>query len=90
MVATAQHVTGEVYDATGRRVAQLYDGDMAGNQDDGIRSPDNLDWGDDGLIYIQEDRSTSNATFGGTAGREASIWQLDPATGAATRIAEML
>jgi secreted PhoX family phosphatase len=41
----------------------LYDGDDAGHQfphpDFGIRSPDNLVWADDGMIYIQEDRSTS-------------------------------
>ena len=44
-------------------ISILYDGDDAGNQfphpDFGIRSPDNLVWADDGLIYIQEDRSTS-------------------------------
>ena len=43
-------------------ISVLYDGDDAGNQfphpDFGIRSPDNLVWADDGMIYIQEDRST--------------------------------
>lgn len=67
----------------------IYDGDLAGNQDFGLRSPDNLDWGDDGQIYVQEDRSTSNATFGGESGEEASIFQVDPSTGAATRIAQV-
>jgi hypothetical protein len=44
-------------------ISILYDGDDAGKQfshpDFGIRSPDNLVWADDGMVYIQEDRSTS-------------------------------
>ncbi len=41
----------------------IYDGDDAGagqfaGPDFGMRSPDNLDWADDGFIYVQEDRST--------------------------------
>lgn len=73
----------------------LYDGDDAGggqfsNSDFGIRSPDNLDWADNGLIYIQEDRSTApGSLFGGTSGEEASIWELDPITGEARRIAQI-
>jgi len=66
-------------------------GDCAGGQfadpDDGLRSPDNLDWADDGMIYLQEDRSYSQ--FGLTSGEEASIWQLDPTTGLLTRIGQM-
>ncbi|MDJ0662301.1 MAG: DUF839 domain-containing protein [Crocosphaera sp.] len=70
----------------------LYAGDTAGDgqfvgPDFGLRSPDNLDWADDGKIYIQEDRS-----FGGfcdTSGEEASIWQLDPTNSKLTRIAQM-
>ncbi|MCM1983247.1 choice-of-anchor I domain-containing protein [Lyngbya confervoides] len=50
----------------------IYDGDRLGDPTDGIRSPDNLAWSADGLIYIQEDRS---APFGT---QEASIWKLDP------------
>ncbi|MDJ0535574.1 MAG: esterase-like activity of phytase family protein [Xenococcaceae cyanobacterium MO_207.B15] len=70
----------------------LYDGDDAGagkfeGSDFGLRSPDNLDWADDGQIYIQEDRSFRE--FGLTSGEEASIWRLDPETGALTRIAQM-
>lgn len=62
----------------------LYDGDDAGagqfpGPDFGLRSPDNLDWADDGFVYVQEDAAT--ALFGDTSGREARIWQLDPATG---------
>lgn len=73
----------------------LYDGDDAGNDlfedpDFGLRSPDNLEWADDGKILIQEDRSTSpSEAFGGTSGEEASIWELDPLTGALTRIAQV-
>ncbi|NET26715.1 alkaline phosphatase PhoX [Okeania sp. SIO1I7] len=70
----------------------LYDGDDAGNgqfadPDFGLRSPDNLDWADDGNIYINEDRSTG--LFGDTSGEEASIWKLDPTTGNLTRVAQM-
>ena len=72
----------------------LYDGDDAGNgqfanSDSGLRSPDNLDWADDGFIYIQEDRSTSNATFGGESGEEASIWRLDPNSGELVRVGQV-
>ena len=43
-----------------------------------IRSPDNLTWSGDGLIYVQEDRSTLRDYF---AAEETSIWQVDPVTG---------
>jgi serralysin len=56
----------------------LYDGNDAGKQELGLRSPDNLDWADDGKIYINEDRSISAAQFGGAAKTEASIFRLDP------------
>ncbi|MEA5597416.1 alkaline phosphatase PhoX [Rivularia sp. UHCC 0363] len=70
----------------------LYDGDDAGagqfaGSDFGLRSPDNLDWADDGFIYVQEDRSTSK--FGQTSGEEASIWRLDPNSGELVRVAQM-
>jgi secreted PhoX family phosphatase len=64
----------------------LYDGNDADKQDFGIRSPDNLDWADDGFIYIQEDRSIGS--FGDFSGREASVWRLSP-QGVAVRVAEM-
>jgi secreted PhoX family phosphatase len=73
----------------------LYDGDDAGNgqfegSDFGLRSPDNLDWADDGYIYIQEDRATAeDEDFGGTSGEEASIWRLDPNSRELTRVAQM-
>jgi hypothetical protein len=70
----------------------LYDGDDAGNgqfesPDFGLRSPDNLDWSDDGNIYVQEDRSYDE--FGLTSGEETSIWKIAPETGTLTRIAQM-
>ncbi len=70
----------------------LYQGDDAGNgqfagPDFGLRSPDNLDWSPNGLIYIQEDRSYSG--FGLTSGQEASLWEANPATGQLTRIAQV-
>ena len=66
----------------------LYDGDADPNQ--ALRSPDNVDWADDGYIYVQEDRSFDDA-FGSTAANpnEASIVRLDPASGAPERVAEM-
>jgi hypothetical protein len=94
-------------------ISILYDGDDAGKQfphpDFGIRSPDNLVWAGDGLIYIQEDRSTSvrvpkdpagcdaaadpaecrDLAFGGASGEEASLWKLDPKSGAATRVGQV-
>nr|MDJ0650101.1 alkaline phosphatase [Xenococcaceae cyanobacterium MO_188.B19] len=70
----------------------LYDGDDSGtgqfaNPDEGLRSPDNLEWADNGQIYIQEDRSFGE--FGLTSGEEASIWRLDPDSGVITRVAQM-
>lgn len=47
--------------------------------DRGLRNPDNLVWGGDGMLYVQEDRATKLARFGGESQREASIWVLDPA-----------
>jgi hypothetical protein len=73
----------------------LYDGDDAGNgqfknSDFGLRSADNLDWADNGKILIQENRSTyPPENFGGTSGEETSIWELEPKTGALTRIAQV-
>ena len=70
----------------------LYAGDDAGagqfaGPDFGLRSPDNLDWSENGLIYIQEDRSFSG--FGKTSGQEASVWEVNPATGIMNRIAQI-
>ncbi|MGB5494967.1 MAG: alkaline phosphatase PhoX [Sedimenticolaceae bacterium] len=65
----------------------LHDADALEVPDEGIRSPDNLTWADDGTIYVQEDRSVDG--FGSVSGIEASMWKLDPVTGAYTRIGEM-
>ncbi len=73
----------------------LYDGDDAGgarfsHPDAGIRSPDNLDWAEDGLIYIQEDKAKQREPlFGSHSGQEASLWRLDPLTGEVQRIARI-
>ena len=62
----------------------LYAGDDSGNgvfasPDFGLRSPDNLDWADDGFIYLQEDDAVDVPPgFGGASGEEASIWRIDP------------
>ena len=68
----------------------IHDADDLADPDTGIRSPDNLDWGDGGKIYIQEDRSTSpSSLFGGSTGIEASLWELDPITRGFVRIGEI-
>ncbi|MBD2569833.1 alkaline phosphatase PhoX [Anabaena lutea] len=71
----------------------LYDGNDEGKKDLGLRSPDNLDWADDGLIYLQEDRAIGADLFGATSGEEASIWTIDPSAAdpaaTATRIAQI-
>lgn len=68
----------------------VYDADDLPDPDQGIRSPDNLDWADNGKIYIQEDRSTSpGSLFGASSGIEASVWELDPITRVARRILEI-
>ncbi|AFY57727.1 putative phosphatase [Rivularia sp. PCC 7116] len=81
--------------ATGDITAKLdilYDGDDAGagqfeGPDFGLRSPDNLEWADDGFIYLQEDRSTGE--FGQTSGEEASIWRLNPLSGELNRVSQI-
>ena len=73
----------------------LYDGDDAGggrfsHPDEGIRNPDNLEWGEDGWIYIQEDKAKQqDPLFGSHSGQEASMWRLDPLTGTVERIARI-
>ena len=58
-------------------ISIIHDGDDFA--DSGIRSPDNLVWALDGMVYVQEDRATKRNTFGKASGREASVWRLDPA-----------
>lgn len=70
------------------RLTLLYDGDDPDHGDAGIRNPDNLVWADDGYLYVQEDRAVVRGRFGAN-GIEASVWEVDPASGAARRIAEI-
>ena len=65
----------------------IYDGDDATNQQNGIRSQDNLAWSGDGYVYLNEDRAISDNTAWGT--QEGSVWKLDPSTGKATRVAQI-
>ena len=58
------------------RLTILSDSDERG--DFGIRSPDNLVWASDGMVYVQEDKATRIHAFGADSGREASIWRIDP------------
>lgn len=64
----------------------VYDGDAPGHLADGIRSQDNVAWSKDGYLYINEDKSITEAAFGT---QEASVWQLDPLTGDTNRIAQV-
>ncbi len=61
----------------------LYDGNDADKKDFGMRNPDNLDWADNGKIYLQEDRAFSTPAggvnpFGAVSKQEASGFVLDP------------
>ena len=73
----------------------LVDSNVAGATGLGLRSPDNLDWADDGKIYINEDRANTRALFEGSATppQEASIFRIDPAnsdpSSTLTRIAQI-
>ena len=65
----------------------IYDGDA--DPDRTHRSPDNLDWADDGFIYSQEDRAISSALFGAENGDEANIVKINPTTGDVELIANV-
>ena len=79
---------GEFDPAASTTTAEIiYDGNETG--DFGLRSPDNLDWADNGLVYVQEDRAISSSLFGQSSGAEASVWKLNPNTYQATRVLEM-
>lgn len=55
----------------------IYDGDADPNQE--LRSPDNLDWADNGWIYVQEDRAADGLWGDGAANpHESSILRVDP------------
>jgi secreted PhoX family phosphatase len=71
-------------DGTETKLTILYDGDDPDKMQEGLRSPDNLDWADDGYVYVQEDDSVGFAIY------EASMWRLDPdRPGRARRILEI-
>jgi hypothetical protein len=56
----------------------------------GVRNPDNIAWGRNGKLYIQEDRSLPGGSADGQFGaQEASIWEVDPLTGAGHRWAQI-
>ena len=60
------------------------------DRQNGVRNQDNLVWAGDGTIYLQEDRSLPNGTANGSFGaQEASIWAVDPLTGASSRWAQI-
>ncbi len=73
----------------------LYDGDDDPSR--ALRSPDNLDWADDGKIYIQEDEAEESTASGdevlfgeGAANpNEAGIVRIDPTDGSVERIANI-
>ena len=72
----------------------LYDGDADPAR--ALRSPDNVDWADDGFIYVNEDEAeedtlTGEPLFGPGAVNpfEASIVKVDPATGVVSRVGEI-
>lgn len=73
------------------KVDILNDGNLT--KDAGLRSPDNLDWADDGKIYINEDRANSAALFAGNSKQEASLFSIDPSvanpSSTLTRIAQV-
>jgi hypothetical protein len=69
----------------------LYDGDADTSR--ALRSPDNVDWADNGYIYVQEDRAevdslTGEPLFGEGAANpnEASIVKINPYTGEVERV----
>ena len=76
------------------KVEIIYDGDDDPTR--ALRSPDNLDWADDGLIYVQEDEAEEDSLdgeplfgFGAANPKEASIVALNPKNGKITRVAEI-
>ena len=58
------------------KVDILNDGNLT--KDAGLRNPDNIDWADDGKIYINEDRANGATLFAGNSKQETSIFSIDP------------
>ena len=65
----------------------VYEGDA--DPEGILRSPDNLEWADDGMIYVQEDKAVSTDLYTAKNSDESGIVKLDPWTGAAVRVAEI-
>lgn len=72
----------------------VYDGDADPNR--AVRSPDNLDWADDGLIYVQEDEAEEDTLAGeplfgpGAANpNEAGVVRMDKHGNRVERIANI-
>ncbi|TWU27908.1 choice-of-anchor I family protein [Novipirellula artificiosorum] len=69
-------------------VTIIYDGDQDPTQ--ALRSPDNLDWADDGWVYVQEDRAIGGIFGPGAVNpHDASILAVNPADGSVVRVAEI-
>ena len=87
--------TTYLVDVASGEIEILYDGDDAGGgqfagPQFGLRSPDNLVWASNGMIYVQEDRAVGSAlTEAWAEGGEAKLWSLDPATGQAVLVAQV-
>ena len=80
------------FDSMSAALTILYDADerKAPGPDFGIRNPDNLDWADDGFIYVQEDPAKKVMPwFGSQSKQEASIWKFHPDKGTIQRIAQI-
>lgn len=76
------------------KVTIIYDGDEDSSR--ALRSPDNLDWADDGFIYAQEDEAeedslTGEPLFGPGASNpnEAGIVRVNPHNGGTLRVANI-
>lgn len=83
----AASANGRFPDTAGRTTLSiLYQGDSFLPGTPPLRSPDNLDWSDDGWIYVQEDPAFG-AVFAPPA-PEASIVRVHALTGVVERIAE--
>lgn len=87
MVGTVYTITTN-FDTMEAVLEIIYDGD--GDLTQALRSPGNLVWADDGLVYIQEDRA-GERLFGelGVNPNEAGIVSLDPYSWVVTRIANI-
>lgn len=90
---TTYIVKTDVGNLTGS-ISILYDGDADPSR--ALRSPDNLDWADDGYIYVQEDKAETDTLAGevlfgpGAANpNEAGIVRINPFSGNLLRVANI-